>query len=155
MSALGVSVLLGVAAVLSLSVHFCLSVALASASSLTRVALQRIANEHGDRFLFVQALDEPTSPHLLAASLLRQWSLLAAALFGGLLAFRLETTLSWPWVIGLVALGAALATEHVVARAVAEWKPRQALNRGLHRGCSHRCRIDVRSAPVPSGRSNS
>lgn len=110
-----------------LALHFGLSVALASASGLSHVALQRLGNEYGEKFGFVQGLSEPTSTHRLAASVLRPLALLAAAVLGGLLTAQLDSTLSWPSVIALAALLGTFAADHVVARGIAGWRPKPAL----------------------------
>jgi len=124
---LAVTIVLSIGTLLCLLIHFGLSVALASASGLSHIALQRLGNEYGEKFAFVQGLAEPTSPHLLAASLMRPLTLLTAAIFGGLLAAQFDSTLSWPWVIALAALVGTFAADHVIARGIAEWKPKPAL----------------------------
>jgi putative hemolysin len=114
-------------ALFCLALHFGLSVALASASGLSNVALQRLGNEHGEKFAFVQRLAEPTSTHRLAASVLRPLALLGAAVLGGFVAKRFDSTLTWPAVIALAAVTGTLLADHVVARGIAEWKPKPAL----------------------------
>lgn len=127
MSELGIRLLLGGGALLCLLLHFGLSVALASASALSHVALRRLGKDHGEKFAFVQGLADPTSAHLLAASLLRPLTLLTAAVLAGLLVAPFESMFSWPWVIALAALVGTFAADHVVARGIAEWKPKPAL----------------------------
>ncbi len=119
--------LLGFSTLLLLALHFGLSVALASAAGLSHVALQRMGNEYGERLAFVQGLSEPTSTHRVAASLLRPVALLGAVILGGFLAARLEAALSWPWVIAIAALVGIVVADHLVARGLAEWKPKAAL----------------------------
>ena len=54
-------------------------------------------------------------------------SLLGAAVLAGLLATRFDSTLSWPWVIVSAALVGIVLADHLVARGIAEWKPKPAL----------------------------
>ena len=72
MSELGATFLLGGGAMLCLLLHFGLSVALASASTLSHVALRRLGKDHGEKFAFMQGLAEPTSVYRLAASANKQ-----------------------------------------------------------------------------------
>ena len=127
MNELGANLLLGAGVLVCLGLHLGLSVALASASGLSHIALQRLGNEYGDKFVFVQGLAEPTSTHRLAASILRPVALLAAAVFGGLLSVRFESGFSWPAVVALAALVGTVLADHLVARGIAEWKPKAAL----------------------------
>lgn len=124
--AAGIS-LLGAAAIGCVLLHFALSVALASAARLSRVALQHLGNEFGDRLAFVQRLAESTSPHRLAAELMRQWALLGFVLFGALFAAGAEIALPWHVAVLVAALGGVLVGEQVLARGIADWNPRRAL----------------------------
>ncbi len=126
MSELAANLSLGASALLLMALHFGLSVALASAAGLSHVALQRLGNEYGERHAFVQGLGEPTSTHRLAGSLLRSVALFGAVVCGGLLAIRVESAIPWPGVVAIVAISGTLA-DHLVARGLAEWKPKTAL----------------------------
>jgi len=126
-SELGATLVLGGGALLCMALHFGLSVALASASGLSHIALQRLGSEYGENFAFVKRLAEPTSTHRLAASVLRPAALLAAVVLGGSLTARFDSTLSWPWVIALSVLLGTLGADHFVARGLAEWRPKAAL----------------------------
>jgi putative hemolysin len=104
-----------------------LSVALASAASLSPIALQRLGNEFGEKYVFVQGLADPTSQHRLAASLLRPLALLAAVGLGAFLSTRLDAALTWHWILALAAVLGTVLADHVMARGIAEWKPKTAL----------------------------
>jgi magnesium and cobalt transporter len=119
--------LLAAAAAIAAILHFGLSIALASATRVSRVALQRMGNEFGEKLAFVRRLAEPTSRHRLAASLGRQFSLLAFVLFGGLLVAGVGVAAPWRWTIAATAVVAVLVAEHALARGLAEWNPRLAL----------------------------
>ena len=119
--------LLAAATILCAVLYFGLSLALASASRLSRVALQRLGNEHGENFSFVQTLSEPTSGHRLGASLARQLVLLGLVLFGGAFAVRTGLASPWHWTLGAASGAAVLFIEHAFARGLAEWNPRATL----------------------------
>ncbi len=127
MNGIAVTLALAGGTLICLILHFGLSVALAAAAGLSHVALQRLGNEYGEKFAFVQGLGEPTSTHRLAASLLRPLALLSAVVLGGFLTAQTGAAPSWPWVIALAALAGTLVADHVLARGIAEWKPRAAL----------------------------
>lgn len=127
MSDLTAILVFGSSALILLALHLALSVALAAAAGLSHVALQRMGKEYGEKLAFLQGLSEPTSTHRLSASLLRPVSLVLAVIFGGLLAARMEATFSWPWILALAAFVGTLVGDHLLARGLAEWKPKMAL----------------------------
>ena len=106
-----------------------LSVALASLTGVSRVALHRLAGEAKPHQAWLATLPDPLSPHRIAAQLLRQLALMAGTLCVALAAGGA----GWPYpgIAGLavaVVLG-VLGLETLGARSLAMWEPRSALRR--------------------------
>jgi CBS domain containing-hemolysin-like protein len=123
----GLAALAIAGAVVLFSLEAALAVALAAASTLSRVALRRLGTENGKRLAFVEELRETSSVHRLAAVLARQLCLL-----GGVLLLVLGLQLAgWsrPVLagIGIAAATAVVALDLGLARIVAVWAPRFAL----------------------------
>jgi CBS domain containing-hemolysin-like protein len=114
-------------AVLSLALNLCLSIALATVHSLSRVALQKHGSEFGPQFEFVQALSDSQSTHLIGASILRQVTLITG--FVGALGVAAQLQLEKPLSIAVLAILVLVVfgLESMVARGLAEWRPREAL----------------------------
>jgi len=113
--------------VLLLLVDLCVSVALESIVALNRPALRRMANESSARLAFLETVARSTSRHRTAALLLRQLSLLGAALAFATTAVRLGAPAAPGLGIGCAAVVGALGVEAICARAIAAWDPRRAL----------------------------
>jgi len=115
-----------VAAVLLL-LQLTLSVALVASSTLSRVALHRLAGESHGRLAFLAELRDPYSTYRAAAALLRQLSLVGA------MALLVLGARAAGWSIpalvggGLAALLGALLVDTMLARWLAPWGPRIAL----------------------------
>ena len=114
------------AAALLFAVHAGLSVALLTFTSLSRVALHRLANG-SSRLVFVKSMRQASSSHRAAAMVMRQLCLLGGALLLGL-AIR---SAGWPLprgiAIGVATMAGALGLEILVTRFVAIWDPRRAV----------------------------
>jgi CBS domain containing-hemolysin-like protein len=104
-----------------------LSVALAANASLSRVALRRVGADSQAQLGFLERMQQLTSPHRVAAALMRRLSLLGAILLLVLAWRGAEVALP---VIGGMTLGVllgVLGVEVIVAPALALWNPRRAL----------------------------
>jgi len=115
------------AALLLFLVQFALSVAIVSVNSLSRVALHRMSAELGPRLAFLAGMQETQSTHRLAASLLRQLSLLGATL---LVVLGAESAgWSYPTVFGVAVacLLGVLLFDAALARSLALWDSRRSL----------------------------
>ena len=114
-------------AILSLALNLCLSIALATVHSLSRVALQKHGSEFGPQFEFVQALSDSQSTHLIGASILRQVTLITG--FVGAVGVAAQLQLEKPLSIAVLAILVLVVfgLESMVARGLAEWRPREAL----------------------------
>jgi CBS domain containing-hemolysin-like protein len=118
--------LLAVAGLLLLA-DLMLSIFLAAETTLSRVALHRLAGEDPKRLGFLERLHGAPSSHRAAALILRQMSLIGTIL---MLAFALRATgQGYPLALAaaLVALVGVLLLEQLVARSLALWNPRRAI----------------------------
>lgn len=118
-----------VSAVLLLVVEFVLTVALMSASTLSRVSLHRLATDNGGSLGFLEGLKNPSSTYRIAVHIARQLSLLATLV----LTAHVGNVAGWrsPWLLGLavVAVTVVFVFDSVVARSVAVRHPRGVLRR--------------------------
>jgi CBS domain containing-hemolysin-like protein len=121
--------ILAALAVLLFVVDFLLSLALLSVVSVSRVALQRMSTDSEGTLAFLEDIRSPSSAHRLAAHILRQMSLVGAAVAVGLIG-AIEGW-PYPWAIGAGAAGVigVLLLEILAARIIALRRPKATLKR--------------------------